>query len=442
VKGGVGAQALGGYVATNIAYTSDDSAGSILASYVLVFTLYGELARVVPTYIGGVMYRPLGLKLRNSTTLLLAAGKEEDMVGYRALYNYKDDTFEWIAGEEKGDAHDIQWAYSGDAFWQPTLSEFSAADGTRRVDVDVQNTGDVNHCQLIEDDAKAVISSRLTNSIVKVDVASGAVAWTLGGDEGTIPILALDGTVYGAGSSYFVGQHNAEYFGEGEYLMFDNQLGMGGDSRLLILSYSEGADYAEETWEYWVDGYTPHFGDNDRLPTGNLLGCYWPEVVTDDSEYDELIFEVVRSTKATAWQLKVAGAKCHASSCNRGESGEGWTAYSVERFYTQPLVYDVSCNATGRDGGAKYALAFTAQNNYKQNDKYSASFTVASAGGGGDELASGTFEFEAHWRATSVSSTFEDESDDDDDDDGDVQYYVTVTNQWGDSTQAGFSCSG
>ena len=130
------------------------------------------------------MYRPLGLKLRNSTTLLLAAGKEEDMVGYRALYNYKDDTFEWIAGEEKGDAHDIQWAYSGDAFWQPTLSEFSAADGTRRVDVDVQNTGDVNHCQLIEDDAKAVISSRLTNSIVKLDVASGKVDWTLGGDEG------------------------------------------------------------------------------------------------------------------------------------------------------------------------------------------------------------------------------------------------------------------
>ena len=64
VKGGVGDQALGGYVATNIAYTSDDDAGSILASYVLVFSLYGELKRVVPTYIGGVMYRPLGLKAR------------------------------------------------------------------------------------------------------------------------------------------------------------------------------------------------------------------------------------------------------------------------------------------------------------------------------------------------------------------------------------------
>ena len=35
-----------------------------------------------------------------------------------------------------------------------------------------------------------------------------------------------------------------------------------------------------------------------------------------------------------------------------------------------------------------------------------------------------------------------DASDDDDDDDGNGQYYVTVTNQWGDSTQAGFSCSG
>ena len=169
----------------------------------------------------------------------------------------------------------------------------------------------------------------------------------------------------------------------------------------------------------------------------------------------------MRSTKATAWQLKVAGAKCHASSCNRGESGEGWTAYSVERFYTAPLVYgvgcsgpsgmtlrpalrryDVSCNATSHDGGAKKAVAFTTQNNYKQNDKYSAAFAISSQGGGGDELASGSFEFEAHWRATTVSSTFEDASDDDDDDDGNGQYYVTVTNQWGDSTQAGFSCSG
>ena len=54
-----------------------------------------------------------------------------------------------------------------------------------------------------------------------------------------------------------------------------------------------------------MDGYSPHFGDADRLPTGNILGCYWPEATTAATPYDELVVEVVRDTKESAFELEV-----------------------------------------------------------------------------------------------------------------------------------------
>ena len=139
--------------------------------------------------------------------------------------------------------------------------------------------------------------------------------------------------------------------------------------------------------------------------------------------YDELIFEVVRSTKATAWQLKVAGAKCHASSCNRGESGEGWTAYSVERFYTAPLVYRVTCSGT--------SISFSTQNNFKQSDQYRGKYDLVDADSG-DALASGDFYWAAYWRETSVEISLDSLPTD--------RVRLLVTNQFGDTTRKAFSC--
>ena len=44
---------------------------------------------------------------------------------------------------------------------------------------------------------------------------------------------------------------------------------------------------------------TPIYGDNDRLPSGNLLASSWPSVVSEDAEfqYDVRYFETVRETK-------------------------------------------------------------------------------------------------------------------------------------------------
>ena len=44
----------------------------------------------------------------------------------------------------------------------------------------------------------------------------------LGGEYGDFELEDFDGTVHAAGASLWVGQHNLEYFGEDEYMMFDN----------------------------------------------------------------------------------------------------------------------------------------------------------------------------------------------------------------------------
>ena len=433
VEGGIGSAALGGYVAFDMCYQDDASSG-IVASYLVVMDLYGTIRQIHPTYHDGTMWRPLGLKLKSASELLVAAGDGTSLSGRRATYNWRNDTWSWIADRQTGDAHDIQVGASGDTLWQPDLDEYDYSTGDPISSAQIHDTMDINHVQLVEDDAVAIISSRMTSSIVKVETSDDAVRWTLGGEYGTVPIVDLDGTEYSAGSSVWSCQHNAEYFGDGEFMMFDNHAELSGDSRLLIIKYEDSTDDAATVeWEYLFDGKCPFFGDNDRLPTGNLLGCYWPETqYADDGEsYDELAVEVVRDSKATAWRLEVVGAGCDGptgSTCNRA-TGTGWTFYSIERFYTAPLLYAVGCT----DG----TVSWTCQNNFKQMNNEDGTYKISTASGGGadggdDDLASGTFTFASYWQPADRSADAQLASGD---------YTLTIENEWGDTASVDFTCT-
>merc|ERR1711988_1115572 len=100
------------------------------------------------------------------------------------------------------------------------------------------------------------------------------VDWIAGGEYGTLRIERLNGVTEKAGATLFYGQHNAEYFGDEEYMMFDNNYETGNTSRMLIVKIDQQEKKMTELWEYSMApypwGYTPYFGDNDRLPTGNL----------------------------------------------------------------------------------------------------------------------------------------------------------------------------
>ena len=163
------------------------------------------------------------------------------------------------------------------------------------------------------------------------------------------------------------------------------------------------------------------FGDNDRLPTGNMFACWWPsETINGSDAYEARVAEITRSTMETAFQLDIFGKE----TCAAGESCDretGWLMYSAERFYDRPLVWDVACD--GRD------LSFKVANNFKQASAYDGTYAATSAKG--DAVASGDFAFGAHWREKKVTATLSSASKD-----GTLE----VTNQYGDTTSVTYRC--
>ena len=151
-----------------------------------------------------------------------------------------------------------------------------------------------------------------------------------------------DGTVAPPGTVVFAAQHNAEYFGEGEYLLFDNH-GDAGGSRLLALRVDERARRARVVWEHALGVVSDVFGDHDRMPTGNSLGSLWGATWgtnrTESGGMDAMarIVEVARPSHEVAWSLDVVGPPCPSAACEQKDDS-GWHMYSVRRFFGRPRL--------------------------------------------------------------------------------------------------------
>ena len=104
----------------------------------------------------------------------------------------------------------------------------------------------------------------------------------------------------------------------------------------------------------------------------------------------------------------------------------GWNFYSIERFYTAPLVYNVSCVGS--------ALSFSTHNNFKQNNAYTGTYSVTATNGDDDDgtIASASFDFREHWRATYVEASLSDSHP--------SALTLAVENQWGDTTSYDVTC--
>uniref|UniRef100_A0A7S2HS18 Uncharacterized protein n=1 Tax=Octactis speculum TaxID=3111310 RepID=A0A7S2HS18_9STRA len=213
--------------------------------------------------------------------------------------------------------------------------------------------------------------------------------------------------------------------------MFDNQYGTGNSSRMLIVHVDEVNKKMTERWSYsfhefpW--GYSPFYGDNDRLPTGNLLSSFWP-IVKSGSKYQDVMYdcrasEIDRSSSKKAWDMKVYGkGECEDHICD----SLGWRMYSVERFYETPLVHNATCDATNM------IISFVAHNNFKQNNEALGSYNLTNAMG--VPITSGAFNFSAHWRPAYISFPFNS---------SDLSlkgFILIVMNQWGDIKNSYLDC--
>ena len=245
-----------------------------------------------------------GLKFKDPATLLAAGDASQTEVGGSYKVDWKNALFERLPGADADtgesvmthNCHDIQWAASDDAYWIPSgggdgnaLREYDAATGASIGFVGYQQTSDINHAQFVEQDGVAYLSSRLTSSVLKVNVSAGSnhVLWIAGGADGEVSATHLDGTTYAPGEFPFYDQHNAEYFGDDEVLLVDNQYEQTEPTWYRYYRVDEVAKTWTEVWNYafaaYPSGNMPMYGDLDRLPTGNVLATFWPTVLSTET---------------------------------------------------------------------------------------------------------------------------------------------------------------
>ena len=418
VDGSLGIQARKGYVAFNLFY-------GYTASWLVIVGIRGELMQVAPVRATNAEGYPhiCALKNYNEDTLLLVSSENYTAAGHAWKWHWQTNEFERIGGDSNlYGAHDIQWAADGDAFWNPnsawhvsgcncnnnvTKYDATTGDVLDYVLTDLPNCdADVNHAQLLEGDTEVLFSFHNYDAISKFS-ADGEMLYIVGGSRGTWEIRDFDGTIWPAGTTVWKNQHNAEYMGENEVFMFDDE-GLGNQSRLLIVQLDEDRQKATLAWEYRLGSLAQVYGDCDPLPSGNVIGSYWRQYYGNKNEDDQAqsgIIEVVRGSSEMAWQLLVYGPECKKEKCqvsyNYPES-PSWVMYSVERFYNVPLMPDPN-RAQQAPACVDDELSFTVYNTFKQSSGVKGSFELIEVDSG-KVAAEGNFDFEAHWRPTYVTS--------------------------------------
>lgn len=111
-----------------------------------------------------------------------------------------------------------------------------------------------------------VLSLFYLRSVVKIDRATGATRWVLGGADAT---LAL-------GNDVGPRRQHAPEWNDGALTVFDNGYGDPLGSRLVTYAVDEGAGTATRAWEWRHPDalFTFVFGDVDHLPGGGQLSSW------------------------------------------------------------------------------------------------------------------------------------------------------------------------
>ena len=377
-------------------------ANGTFASLLVVAAWDGRLlaATVATDHHGPGSTRFDAVKVDDPSTILSYSNVFGSKSGSLNAWDWPTNALRRVNDLEAPTSHDVQVASDGASYWQPVYSSFvrrCAADGAVVAEFDdVCPSGGMNHVQLLDNETRALVSCRYSNAIVLYDLEARAPIWVAGGDDATVAVAGL--------ARPWAGQHNAEMFGD-EIYVFDNAYGQETPSRVLRLRV-DGPEEASVDWSYdlpfpFPHGYAEFFGDADKLPNGNCLASWWPAKLAPSLGLtaDVSFVEIARGGEV-AWRMDFSntGATVGGPCVDDGDVGcersknLGWKAYSVERFYDGPVVYDA--------GLVDGALKFTAHAALKRQRPSPGTWTLLDA----DDavLSTGAFDFAKHSLPTKV----------------------------------------
>lgn len=414
----IGPQAMTGYMFWSMQHKN--SSGFYTAAYTVVMDLRGNIVFISPTFSAIKHgYHFITLKVYPADPNYLIGGVDiaQTQDGPIYLWNYNrsrsesvdsSEPKEWIplCGDATVGIHDIALAYDEAGLWLTHDKGFALYDissGSILENHQFDDVYDVNHVQVLDYDSTVILSSRDTSSFIKVNMTSGDEVWVCGGRFGTMELIDEFGIKWPAGTSLWNGQHNVEYIGDQSYAVFDDGSNMTLSSsihnqvleasRLLIVQVNEEKNSAQIIWTYDLGAYTPYFGDNDRLPTGNMLGTMWVKgIKTPSMDYQARIVEITRGSKEIAWEMSIFGSDEEKPL----KESDGWSIYSSDRFYESPLVFGVTCNPR--------QLSFDVVSSFREYSTYPGNYSVLDARG--RIHATGNFNFRPVWEPTRVSVNF------------------------------------
>lgn len=164
------------------------------------------------------------------------------------------------------------------------------------------STVDYSHCNAldVDTDGNLLLSSRHLDEVTKIDHATGAVLWRLGGQGNEFTFTNDDG---------FALQHDIRRIENGHITLFDNGTPARGYSRAVEYELDEGAKVITRTWEY-RGAFAFCCGNAQRLPGGNTFINWGPAdpTIIEVNPAGEIVFAAevgfsYRSYKAP-WKVR------------------------------------------------------------------------------------------------------------------------------------------
>jgi hypothetical protein len=344
-----------------------DKEANPLIAFIVVIDMAGNVINVHNPDI-----RAESVVMKDSSTVLFSlVGRDHGTW----LWNFRDDTLERLPFDL--DAHTAIYVpymnpYFGDSFFgcvvakkfNPSEVNGFSADGSELLWDYVQPESHINSLSI--DGRYMYMSLSSLGSIKKLDMGTRETVFTIGGPESTVNVVDIEGNVYATmgGEGYVTSwshQNRFMHVDDKYYTMFDNHVADGPtksfiddkNSRMVVLQHDVAANTAYEVFAWDTGDKAYIYGTTVMLPTGNLLGNSYPDVVhpsVEDRQYQVNLWEV-RPDGEIAMRVGIKGnnpfdpegdaqASHYHSTGPNEEPPTGWTIYNVERFYSKPVVLD------------------------------------------------------------------------------------------------------
>lgn len=159
-----------------------------------------------------------------------------------------------------------------------------------------------NHLNSLYSNEKGyLLSSRNTNQLIYIDKESLSTKWTIGSNQGDLK-LSKEYCCIG-------GQHNAQFIGNNQILVFDNYgpylFQSKKYSRILILEVTNQKT-VNVKWEYITNQklFARERGSVSMLDNGNILG-YFPNSLSHDGNLFDVVIEVDRKSKKEVGKIYI-----------------------------------------------------------------------------------------------------------------------------------------